>query len=134
MFHCSNTTEHGVNMPLPFEGLVVEAVFCLDFEGKEGTNSAYGDWKIFLSCFKYNMKWTMKLSSHNSLQRSAGLNWFHVLATKHSWSKMGYVEKIRCCSIHYWLISNICFNSRIINITLTEEFFPSCNLCSNYLC
>lgn len=101
LFHCSDRTEQGIHMRLPFEGFVVEVVFCIGFEGGERNYSADGDWKTFLSCLKYNMKWTMKLTSHNSLQRSAGLNWFHVLATKYSWSKMDYVEKIRCCSIQY---------------------------------
>lgn len=87
LFPCSNMTEQGMHMRLPFESFVVEVVFRMGFEGGEGNNSADADWKIFLSCLKYNMKWTMKLTSHNSLQRSAGLNWFHVLATKYSWSK-----------------------------------------------
>lgn len=121
LFHCSNMTEQGIHMHLPFEGFVVEVVFCAGFEGGEGNNSADGDWKIFLSCLKYNMKWTMKLTSHNSLQRSAGLNWFHVLATKYSWCKMDYVEKKSDTALSIIkFISNICFNSRIINITLTE--------------
>lgn len=48
--------EQGIHMQLPFEGFVGEVVFCMGFEGGEGNNSADGDWEIFLSCCKYNMK------------------------------------------------------------------------------
>lgn len=56
LFHFSDRTEQGIHMRLPFEGFVVEVVFCISFEGGERNNSADGDWKIFLSCLKYNMK------------------------------------------------------------------------------
>lgn len=49
-------TEQGIHMQPPFEGFAGEVVFCMGFEGGEGNNSADGDWKIFLSCCKYNMK------------------------------------------------------------------------------
>ena len=52
----SNTPEKSIHMRLPLEDFVVEVVFRMGFEEGERNNSADGDWKIFISCLKYNMK------------------------------------------------------------------------------